>query len=122
MEVLSVEGRRMTINPLRRIYENNLRISELKEQVKEIEAESQKCLDYAMVKKIESSGNFVLRTSVSARREPISSKVIESIGKDKALEICNFKVGSLQKIMGEEDVDKLCKVKETITRVVEMVE
>lgn len=112
----------MTINPLRRIYENNLRISELKEQVKEIEAESQKCLDYAMVKKIESSGNFVLRTSVSARREPISSKVIESIGKDKALEICNFKVGSLQKIMGEEDVDKLCKVKETITRVVEMVE
>lgn len=112
----------MTINPLKRIYENNQKIAELKEQIKEIEAESQKCLDYAMVKKIETSGIFVLRTSVSKRREPIAEKVIESLGKDKALEICNFKVGSLQMIMGEKDVDKLCKVKETITRVVEMVE
>jgi len=109
-------------NPLRRIYEYNQRIAELNKQIKEIEAESQKCLDYAMVKKIVNVDNFRLNTSVSKRREPISSKVIESIGSEKALEICNFKVGSLQKIMGEEDVDKLCKVKETVTRVVEMVE
>lgn len=111
----------MDKNPLKRIYENNQRIAELNKQIKEIEAESQKCLDYAMVKKIVNVDNFVLRTSVSKRREPISSKVIETLGKDKALEIASFKVGALQKIMGEEDVDKLCKVKETVTRVVEMV-
>ncbi|MDD2280253.1 MAG: hypothetical protein PHS80_00345 [Methanothrix sp.] len=111
----------MDINPLKRIYENNQRIEKLKDEIKEIEAESQKCLDYAMVKKIVNVDNFVLRTSVSKRREPISSKVVESLGSEKALEIASFKVGALQKIMGEDDVDKLCKVKETVTRFVEMV-
>lgn len=112
----------MTINPLKRIFENNQRIEKLKDEIKVIEAESQKCLDYAMVKKIVESGSFVLKTSVSKRREPISAKVIETLGKEKSLEIASFKVGALQKIMGKDEIDALCKVKETITRVVEMVE
>lgn len=112
----------MDINPLKRIYENSQRIAELNKQIKAIEAESQKCLDYAMVKKIVESDNFVLRTSVSKRREPISSKVVESIGKDKAIEIAKFNIKDLEKVIGKDDIDVLCKVKETITRVVEMVE
>jgi hypothetical protein len=112
----------MTPNPLKKIYENNEKIAELKEQIKAIEEENQKCLDYAMVKKIETIGNFRLNTSVSARREPVSAKVIAVMGKDEALKIASFKVGDLQKIMGEDDVDKLCKVKETVKRVVEMIE
>lgn len=112
----------MDINPLKRIYENNQRIEKLKEQIKSIEAESQKCIDYAMVKKIIEVDNFVLRTSVSARREPISAKVIESIGSEKALDIAKFNIKDLETMMGKEDVDKLCKVKESIKRVVEMVE
>ncbi len=112
----------MTINPLKRIYENSQRIAELKEQIKEIEAESQKCLDYAMVKKIEASGNFVLKTSVSTRREPISAKVIETLGKEKALEIAKFNIKDLEKVIGKDEIDGVCKVNESIKRVVEMVE
>ena len=107
-------------NPLKRIYENNQRIEKLKDEIKEIEAESQKCLDYAMVKKIVNADNFVLRTSVSPRREPISSKVIETLGKEKALEIAKFNIKDLEKVIGKDEIDGVCKVNESIKRVVEM--
>ena len=112
----------MDINPLKRIYENNQCIAELNKQIKAIEAETQKCLGYVMVKKIVESDNFVLKTSVSKRREPISAKVIETLGKEKAIEIAKFNIKDLEKVIGKDEIDALCKVKETITRVVEMVE
>ena len=111
----------MDINPLRRIYENNLKIEELKKQIKTIEEENQRCLDYAMVKRLEKVDNFVIRTSVSPRREPISSMVIERIGSESALKIAKFTIKDLEKLMGEEEINGLCKVNESIKRVVEMV-
>jgi len=110
------------INPLRTIFENNKRIALLKEQIKEIEESSQRCLDYAMLKKIINQDNFVLNTSVSTRREPISDRVVSFIGSDKALEIAKFNIKDLEKVIGKDEIDALCKVKESITRVVEMVE
>ena len=112
----------MDINPLRKIYENNLRIEKLKEEIKTIEEENQRCLDYAVVKRMEKVDNYVIRNSVSPRREPISSKVIESIGSESALKIAKFTIKDLEKLMGEEEINQLCKVKESIKRVVEMVE
>jgi hypothetical protein len=118
-----MEGeRRMVVNPLKRIFENNQKIAILKEEIKKIEAESQKCLDYAMVKKIETSGHFVLRTHVSTRREPISSKVVSAIGSDDALKIAKFNIKDLEKLMGEDELNALCKVNESVKRVVEKVE
>ena len=111
----------MDINPLKRIYENNQCIAELNKQIKAIEAESQKCLDYVMVKKITEVDNFVLRTSISKRREPIAEKVWKLCG-DDARKYATFQIKGLEKILSQTQIDSVCKVKETITRVVEMVE
>jgi len=112
----------MTINPLRRIYENNQRIEKLKSEIKEIEKESQRCLDYAMVKKLLHVDNFRLNTSVLPRREPISDRVVGFIGSEKALEIAKFNIKDLEVLMEKDELDALCKVNESVKRVVEMVE
>ena len=110
----------MTTNPLKYIYDNQLKIKELEKQIKALEAENQKCLEKALLKKETDSGKYHLVTKVSTRRVPISGKVIEKLGNEKALEIATFAVKDLQKLFGEDDVTEMCKVTESIKRVVEV--
>lgn len=110
----------MTTNPLKHIYDNQLKIKELEKQIKALEAENQKCMEKALLKKEVDSGKYHLVTKVSTRRVPIAGKVIEKLGNEKALEIATFAVKDLQKLFGEDDVTELCKVTESVKRVVEV--
>lgn len=112
----------MTTNPLKRIYDNQIAIKELEKQIKALEAENQKCMEKALLKKEVDAGKYHLVTKISTRRVPISGKVIEKLGNEKALEIATFAVKDLQKLFGEDDVTELCKVTESIKRIVEVEE
>jgi len=112
----------MTPNPLKTIYENKQKIKELEAEIKNIEAENQKCLEYALLKGITEIGEYRIKTAVTTRREPIPEKVIEAIGDEKALQYAKFTIKDLEKLMGEEDLNALCKVNESVKRVVEMIE
>lgn len=110
----------MTTNPLKRIYDNQLRIKELEKEIKALEAENQKCMEKALLKKEVNAGKYHLVTKISTRRVPIAEKVIEKLGNEKALEIATFAVKDLQKLFGEDDVTELCKVTSSVKRVVEV--
>lgn len=112
----------MTPNPLKTIYENKQRIKELEAEIKAIETENQKCLEYALLKGITERGEYRIKTAVTTRREPISAKVIAAIGAEKALQYAKFTVKDIEKLMGEEELNALCKVNESVKRVVEMIE
>ena len=112
----------MTTNHLKRIYENNEKIAELNKQIKAYEAENQKFLDAAMVAGITEQEEYRLITKTTARRDPIPAMVREKIGDEKALEIATYTIKSLQKLMGEDDITAICRVNESIKRVVEKVE
>ena len=109
-------------NPLKTIFENKQRIKELEAQIKAIEEENQKCLEYALLKNIVERGDYRIKTVVTTRREPISSKVIAVIGNEKALQLAKFTVKDLEKLMGEDELTAICKVNESVKRVVEMIE
>ena len=110
----------MTTNPLKHIYDNQIAIKELEKQIKALEAENQKCMEKALLKKEVDSGKYHLVTKVSTRRVPIAGKVIEKLGNENALQIATFAVKDLQKLFGEDDVTELCKVTESVKRVVEV--
>lgn len=112
----------MTTNPLKHIYDNQIAIKELEKQIKALEAENQKCMEKALLKKEVDSGKYHLVTKVSTRRVPIAGKVIEKLGNENALQIATFAVKDLQKLFGEDDVTELCKVTESVKRVVEVEE
>jgi len=112
----------MTPNPLKTIYENKERIKALEAEIKAIETENQKCLEYALLKGITERGEYRIKTAVATRREPISSKVIAVLGNEKALQLCKFTVKDLEKLMGEDELTALCKVNESVKRIVEMIE
>jgi len=114
--------KRMTPNPLKTIYENKERIKALEAEIKDIEAENQKCLEYALLKGITERGEYKIRTVVTPRREPIASKVIAAIGDEKALQLAKFTVKDLEKLMGDDELTALCKVNESVKRVVEMID
>lgn len=110
----------MTTNPLKHIYDNQLKIKELEKEIKSLEAENQKCMEKALLKKEVDAGKYHLVTKTTTRRVPIAGKVIEKLGNDKALEIATFAVKDLQKLFGEDDVTELCKVTESVKRIVEV--
>lgn len=112
----------MTPNPLKTIYENRMRIKELEAEIKSIEVENQKCLEYALLKGITERGEYKIKTAITTRREPIPDCVIRAIGEDKALQFARFTVKDLEKLMGEEELNAICKVNESVKRVVEMVD
>lgn len=111
----------MSKNPLKTIFENKQRIKELEAQIKAIEEENQKCLEYALSKGIESMGDYSIKSVISTRREPIASKVIDVIGDETALKYAKFTIKDLEKLMGSDEIDSVCKVNESIKRVVEMI-
>jgi len=112
----------MSPNPLKTIYENRQRIKALEAEIKAIEAENQKCLEYALLKKITERGEYKIRTVITPRREPIAEKVISAIGEETALKYAKFTVKDLEKLMGEDELTAICKVNESVKRVVEMIE
>jgi len=116
----------MNRNPLKTIFENNELIKELKEQIKDLEAESQKCLDYAMKNGIVESGTdrttkYILKTAISTRREPIPAMVWKKLG-DDAKALATFQIKGLEKVLSQTQIDEVCRVNETVKRVVEKVE
>jgi len=111
----------MTPNPLKTIYENKQKIKELESQIKTIEEENQKCLEYALVKGITERGDYKIRTVVTPRREPIPEKVWAMCGED-ARQYATFQIKGLQKILSEVQLNSVCKVNESVKRVVEMIE
>jgi hypothetical protein len=112
----------MNKNPLKTIFENRMRIKELESEIKAIEAENQKCLEYALIKGITERGEYRIKTAVTTRREPIPDRVIRVIGEERALQYAKFTVKDLEKLMGEEELNAICKVNESVKRVVEMVQ
>lgn len=112
----------MTTNPLKHIYENQLKIKELEKEIKAIEAENQKCLEKVLLKKEVDAGKYHLVTKTTTRRVPIAGRVIEKLGNEKALEIASFTVKDLQKLFGDDDVTEMCKVTESVKRIVEVEE
>ena len=112
----------MAPNPLKTIYDNKTRIKELEAEIKAIEADNAKCLEYALLKGITERGEYKLNTVVSTRREPIPAKVIAAFGAEESLRIAKFTIKDLEKLTGEEEINALCKVNESVKRVVEMIE
>lgn len=108
-------------NPLKTIYDNKARIKELEAEIKAIEAENQKCLEYALLKGITERGEYRIRTAVTTRREPIPEKVWALCG-DDARQYATFQIKGLEKILSSTQIDSVCKVNESVKRVVEIVE
>lgn len=111
----------MTPNPLKTIYENKQKIKELEAEIKKIESENQNCLEYALLKGITERGEYKIRTVITPRREPIPEKVWALCG-EEARQFATFRIKDIENILSANQIDSVCKVNESVKRVVEMVD